>query len=94
MYTTNPITTEDGRVFDRLSINLAITTRVTPGGQTDVSCSARMVPTTADGAHQLQGFEHVKTFNLGSVGAADPQTIQAVEIISAAVQSWINERGF
>lgn len=93
MYTTNPITTEDGRVFDRLSINLAITTKVLPDGQTDVSCSARMVPTTADGTHTLDDFQFIRSFNLGSLAVADQDTMQAVAVISEAVQQWITTKG-
>lgn len=94
MYTTNPITLEDGRVFDRLSINLSISTSVLSNGQTEVRCAARMVPTTSDGTEKLEDEGMAKSFFLGSVDSADSNTLQTIAEISQAVQTWINAKGF
>ena len=95
MYTTNPITTEDGRVFDRLNVNLAITTRFQEGTFTaSAALTLRPARMTDDGGQEmLEATQAVLSGDTAKdmVGDADKATL--VSDITMAMQKFITAKG-
>ena len=96
MYTTNPITLEDGRVFDRLNVNLAITTRLQEGVFT-ASAALRLTPArvSEDGSQEsLEGAQVVLSGDTAKDMASDADKAALVSEITAAMQKFIVAKGY
>lgn len=93
MNASSPITI-DGKVFDKYSLNLAITGKYNADGTPDASIAARFIPTrlVQDGEPE-EAQEHSVNLALGSLSGSDAPTLTAVAEISAAVQKFILSKG-
>jgi hypothetical protein len=93
MNASNPIEI-DGQIFDRYSLNLAISGKYLPDGSSDASIAARFIPTrlVEDGEPE-QAQEHSVNLALGSLSGSDAATLTAVAEISAALQKFILSKG-
>jgi hypothetical protein len=93
MLATNPLQL-DGQTFDRYSLNLIISGTYTPEGQPEASVVCNLTPLRiADGAVETVPA-HSKSIRLGTLTAADQETLQAVGAIQAALQQFITTKGY
>lgn len=89
MQSQNPITV-DGVTFDRLSVNLAVTSSYNAAGERDMSIALRVIPTaiTPDGAQTLDAQAYtVYRGRLSELRTADEQS--CVQAMTAALASFI-----
>lgn len=89
MQSANPLTI-DGVAYDRLSVNLAVTTSYNAAGERDMSIAMRVVPTRidADGVHTADAAAHtVYRGRLSELRTADEQA--CVQSMTAALQQFI-----
>lgn len=89
MQSQNPITV-DGVAYDRLSVNLAVTSAYSAAGERDMSIALRVIPTaiTPEGAKTLDAQAHtVYRGRLAELRTADEQA--CVQAMTAALASYI-----
>lgn len=94
MQSQNPITA-DGVTYDRLSVNLAVTSVYNAAGERDMSIAMRVIPTaiTADGVKTLDAQSHqVCKGSLSSVRTADE--VACVQSMTAALAQYIQSQGW
>ena len=92
MLASAPITI-DGQVFDRYSLNLAISGGYTPAGDTDARVAMRLVPTRLESGLVHTADAHATGITLGTLAGADPATQTAVAAIQQALQSYLSAKG-
>jgi len=94
MISNNPIEI-DGKTFANFSLNLAITGRYLPDGNSDANVAMRLVPTSVniDTGEVLTADEAAIGIALGSLAGSDEATQQAVGAIQSALQDYINAKG-
>ena len=92
MNATNPIEI-NGKSYDKLSLNLAITGRYLGDGSSDANVAMRLVPTRIQGGEVITADEAAIGIVLGSLAGADAATQQAVGAIQAALQAYIEAKG-
>lgn len=96
MITSKPITTEDGRIFDRLSISIAITSRVDSGVYT-AGAACRIVPMRIlDNGDSEELPDEAKSVLLGDTASlqADTPERNAMAAIYDAIQAFIIQKEF
>ncbi len=93
MNASNPITLEDGKTYDRYSLNLAISGKYLPTGQPDASVCMRLVPTAIENGVVETAESAAKGIVLGTLDGSDEPTQQAVAAIQAALQAYISAKG-
>lgn len=94
MQSASPITI-DGVTYDRLSVNLAVTSNYSAAGTRDMSIALRVIPTavTADGVKTLDA--HANTVYRGSLSELRSESEQeCVEAMTAALAAFIESRGW
>jgi hypothetical protein len=92
MIATNPIEI-DGKQYDKLSLNLAITGKYNGDGSSDANVAMRLVPTRIENGEVITSDEAAIGIALGSLTGADEATQQAVGAIQTALQTYITEKG-
>lgn len=94
MFTNTPIE-QDGKIYDRLNVSLAITTRV-EGGTYTAGAACRLVPMRIleDGTSE-ELPELAKSVLLGDTAGLDLDTPErvAMSAVYAAVQQFITAKG-
>lgn len=94
MQSASPIT-HDGVLYDRLAVNLAVTSSYNASGTRDMSIALRVIPTaiTADGVKTLDSQAHtVYRGRLAELRTADEQT--CVQGMTAALAAFIQSQGW
>jgi len=92
MNATNPITI-DGKTFDKFSLNLAITGKYKSGGSTDAQVAMRLIPTRIeDGVIETADASAIG-ISLGTLAGSDNATLQAVQAIQSALQTYLQAKG-
>ena len=92
MNSTNPKLIDE-KVYDRLSLNLAITGIVLPDGTEDANVAMRLVPTRIENGVVEKAEAQAIPVYLGSILDADPETMQAVGKIKEALQEFVTLKG-
>ena len=92
MNATNPIEI-NGKSYDKLSLNLAITGRYLGDGSSDANVAMRLVPTRIENGEVFTADEAAIGISLGTLAGSDAATQQAVGAIQAALQSYISAKG-
>ena len=93
MNATNPIQI-NGKQYDKLSLNLAITGRyLGEDGSSDANVAMRLVPTRIENGEVITADEAAIGISLGSLAGSDAATQQAVGAIQAALQAYISAKG-
>ena len=92
MNASSPITI-DGKQYDKLSLNLAITGRYLGDGSSDANVAMRLVPTRIQDGEVITADEAALGIALGSLAGSDAATQQAVGAIQAALQAYISAKG-
>jgi hypothetical protein len=92
MIASAPITI-NGKSYDKLSLNLAITGRYLGDGSSDSNVAMRLVPTRIEAGEVITADEHAIGIALGSLAGSDADTQQAVGAIQAALQAYISAKG-
>jgi len=83
----------NGKSYDKLSLNLAITGRYLGDGLSDANVAMRLVPTRIENGEVLTADEAAIGIALGSLAGSDAATQQAVGAIQAALQAYISAKG-
>ena len=83
----------DGKQYDKLSLNLAITGRYLSDGSSDANVAMRLVPTRIENGEVITADEAAIGIALGSLAGSDAATLQAVGAIQAALQTYIVAKG-
>lgn len=95
MQSASPVV-HDGLTYDRLSVNLAVTTSYNAAGERDMSIAMRVIPTRIDaeaGAVTLDSHAHtVFRGRLAELQGGDEQS--CVQAMTAALSSFIQSRGW
>lgn len=92
MNATKPIEI-DGKQYDKLSLNLAITGRYLGDGSSDANVAMRLVPTRIENGEVITSDEAAIGIALGTLSGSDEATQQAVGAIQAALQTYIAAKG-
>jgi hypothetical protein len=92
MNATNPIEI-NGKSYDKLSLNLAITGRYLGDGSSDANVAMRLVPTRIENGEVFTADEAAIGISLGTLAGSDAATQQAVGSIQAALQAYITAKG-
>lgn len=95
MQSASPVV-HDGLTYDRLSVNLAVTTAYNAAGERDMSIAMRVIPTRIDaeaGAVTLDSHAHtVFRGRLAELSGADEWA--CVQAMTAALQQFIAAKGW
>jgi len=92
MTSSNPKLIED-KIYDRFSLNLAITGLIKPDGTEDANVAMRLVPTRVeDGVVEKVDGAAIPIY-LGSIADVDPITQQVVFKIKEALQEFVTLKG-
>ena len=83
----------NGKSYDKLSLNLAITGKYNGDGSTDANVAMRLVPTRIENGEVIIADEAAIGIALGSLAGSDEATQQAVGAIQAALQAYIEAKG-
>ena len=86
----------NGKQYDKLSLNLAITGRYVGGdGSSDANVAMRLVPTSVniETGEVITADDAAIGIALGSLAGSDAATQQAVGAIQAALQAYIEAKG-
>ena len=85
----------DGKQYDKLSLNLAISGRYLCDGSSDANVAMRLVPTSVniETGEVITADEAAIGIALGSLAGSDEATQQAVGAIQAALQAYIVAKG-
>ena len=92
MNASNPIEI-NGKQYDKLSLNLAISGRYLGDGSSDANVAMRLVPTRIQDGEVITADEAALGIALGSLAGSDAATQQAVGAIQAALQAYISAKG-
>lgn len=95
MQSANPVTI-DGKTYDRLSVNLAVTTSYNAAGERDMSIAMRVIPTRIDAEEGVQTADAaahtVYRGRLSELRTADEQA--CVQSMTAALAGFIQSQGW
>jgi hypothetical protein len=95
MQAASPVV-HDGQTYDRLSVNLAVTTSYNAAGERDMSIAMRVIPTRIDaeiGAVTLDSHAHtVYRGRLAELKTPDEQA--CVQQMTQALQALIESKGW
>ena len=94
MQSASPINA-DGVTYDRLSVNLAVTSSYDADGSRDLSIALRVIPTaiTPSGVKTLDSHSHaVYRGRLAELRTADEQT--CVQAMTVALAAFIRSQGW
>ena len=85
----------NGKQYDKLSLNLAISGRYLGDGSSDANVAMRLVPTSVniETGEVFTADEAAIGIALGSLAGSDAATQQAVGAIQAALQAYIVAKG-
>ena len=85
----------NGKQYDKLSLNLAISGRYLGDGSSDANVAMRLVPTSVniETGEVITADEAAIGIALGSLAGSDAATQQAVGAIQAALQAYIVAKG-
>ena len=92
MNASNPIEI-NGKQYDKLSLNLAISGRYLGDGSSDANVAMRLVPTRIENGEIITADEAAIGISLGTLAGSDEATQQAVAAIQAALQAYITAKG-
>ena len=92
MKTNNPIII-NGQVFDRYSLNFAVTGKYRKDGTPDASVAMRLIPTRIEGEEVITAEDAAKAVVLGSMADADEAAQTAFAAIAAALQTYLVSKG-
>lgn len=95
MQSANPVVI-DGHTFDKLTINLAVSTQYNAAGERDMSISMRAIPTRIDaesGAVTADQAAHV-VYRGGLTQLQGDQEVACVQAMTAALQQFIESKGW
>jgi hypothetical protein len=92
MNATNPIEI-NGKSYDKLSLNLAITGRYLGDGSSDANVAMRLVPTRIENGEVITADANAIGISLGTLAGSDAATQQAIAAIQTALQAYISEKG-
>jgi hypothetical protein len=92
MNATNPIEI-NGKSYEKLSLNLAITGRYLGDGSSDAQVAMRLVPTAIENGKVITADANAIGISLGTLAGSDQATQQAVGAIQAALQAYITAKG-
>lgn len=95
MQSANPITI-DGKVYDRLTVNLAVTTSYNAAGERDMSIAMRVIPTRIDAEAGVQTADSAAyTAYRGRLAELQNEQEQAcVQAMASALQQFIATKGW
>lgn len=94
MQSQNPITV-DGKTFDKLSVNLAVSTTYTPSGEREMSIALRVIPTRVDAEGVATADAQAYTVYRGRLSELRSQDEAAcVQSMTAALQQFIASQGW
>ena len=83
----------NGKQYDKLSLNLAISGRYLGDGSSDANVAMRLVPTRIQDGEVITADEAAIGIVLGSLAGSDAATQQAVGAIQSALQQFILSKG-
>ena len=92
MKTNKPIII-NGQVFDRYSLNFAVTGKYRKDGTTDASVALRLIPTRIEDEEVITAEDADKVVVLGSMADADEAAQTAFAAISTALQTYLVSKG-
>ena len=92
MTATKP-TIIDGKIFDKYSINFAVTGKYNADGTPDASVALRLIPTRIEDGVVETNEENAKAIVFGTMEHADNEAKAAFAAISQALQSYLNSKG-
>lgn len=95
MQAANPIEI-DGQIFDKISLNLAVTTKYLEDGTRDMSIALRVIPTRiSEGEGVVTADNAAKGLFRGRIAEIeDPAELQAVAAMTQAMQALLTAKGF
>lgn len=95
MQSANPVTV-DGVTYDRLSVNLAVTSSYNAAGERDMSIALRVIPTRIDAEAGVQTADAAAyTVYRGRLAELQSEQEQAcVQSMTAAIQAFITAKGW
>lgn len=82
-----------GKIFDRYSINFAVTGKYRPDGTPDASVALRLIPTRIEDGVVETSDEHAKSVVLGTMEHADGPALTAFQAIQSALQAYLVTKG-
>ena len=86
--------TIDGKQYDRYALNLIISGSYTPEGQPEASVVCNLTPLRIEDGQVETAPAHAKSIRLGTLAVADAETLKAVGAIQAALQEFIQSKGY
>ena len=86
--------TIDGKQYDRYALNLIISGSYTPEGQPEASVVCNLTPLRIEDGQVETAPAHAKSIRLGTLAVADAETLTAVGAIQAALQEFIQAKGY
>lgn len=93
MKAANPVTI-DGKVYENLSINLAITYRVIDADNGDAQVAMRIVPTRIDETGAVITADDAAISKImGSLSEASPETATAAQSVFNAIKTYLVSQG-
>jgi hypothetical protein len=94
MKAANPVTI-DGKVYENLSVNLAITYRVVDADNGDASVAMRIIPTCVDGqtGEVITADEAAIGISVASLDGVDQDAAAAVNAVKTAIQAYLTAKG-
>lgn len=95
MESASPVVIE-GQVYDRLTVNLAVSTSYNAAGERDMSIAMRVIPTRIDAEAGVQTADAAAyTVYRGSLASLHGQSEQqCVQAMTAALQQFIESKGW
>lgn len=93
MNTSRPIEIE-GKVYDKYSINFAVTGKYKSDKTPDANIALRLIPTrVVDGVVEQADDTHAKALLIGGIEQMDEAALQAFAAIQKALQTYITTKG-
>lgn len=93
MIATNPITI-DGKIYDRFSLNLAITGKYNSNGTPDACINLLLTPTRIENGEVITANSAAQSLLRGSLSeVSDPAEQVAVTAIQSALQTYLQVKG-
>lgn len=94
MNSNNPINI-DNKIYDKLTVNLALSTVYNTSGDNDVSVAIRVIPTCVDNDGIYNANNNTKTIYCSKLSElADMSDINNITDIIEALQNLINSKGW
>lgn len=95
MNSSNPITIDD-QIYDKLTINLAVTTSYNSSGERDMSIAMRVIPTRVDSVNGVQTADNAAhTVYRGKLAELQNESEQSCVLsMTQALQQFLINKGW